>query len=308
MSKTFYEILQDVCTIGHIKQPASFSSTKRPYPEIKQYIKDTLDDICSNYEWTFREKTYTFSTVANQRIYDFPAGFEGKFLLQDGVRMANYIPALYYVPVNILDQIVITTARPRRHSMFNNQLILDPTPNDVYSMSLRYLTSYYAKNPTTVDASSASGQKTLNVTSTTGFSVGDTVYIADNTAYSETGVISTITAGVSLNLVDNLTYTHSAGASVYAQRANFSLTDDTCIIPDRWIKTLVWGAYYLYRQNFKVDDKFVQAQKQYAKYLDSMRGEDSYGRDSSPVFVLGNVRVSNTASVVDAFANTGRWN
>jgi len=63
---------------------------------------------------------------------------------------------------------------------------------------------------TTVDADSASGGTTLNVTATTGFEVGETIEIGYGTAREETGVIASISAGVSLTLTANLTYTHTS--------------------------------------------------------------------------------------------------
>ena len=72
--------------------------------------------------------------------------------------------------------------------------------------------STWTEVETAVDAASASGQKTLNVTSTTGYQIGDIIVIdvtgaGGGTEYAE---VLTITAGVSLNLVASLTYTHNA--------------------------------------------------------------------------------------------------
>jgi len=73
--------------------------------------------------------------------------------------------------------------------------------------------SGYGKNiltNTTVDTDSAAAQTVLNVTSTTGYAVGDTVRIGRGTARAETKVIDTIQAGVSLTMTTNLTYAHTA--------------------------------------------------------------------------------------------------
>lgn len=63
---------------------------------------------------------------------------------------------------------------------------------------------------TTVDADSASGQKVLNVTATTGFSAGNGIIIGENTANEELAVIASVQAGTSLTLVDNLANSHAA--------------------------------------------------------------------------------------------------
>jgi len=63
---------------------------------------------------------------------------------------------------------------------------------------------------TTVDADSAAAQTVLNVTSTTGYTIGDTVRIGRGTARDEKKIISTIQTGVSLTMTANLTYAHTA--------------------------------------------------------------------------------------------------
>lgn len=66
---------------------------------------------------------------------------------------------------------------------------------------------------TTVDDDSASGQKVLNVAATTNMLAGAGVAIDPfgKNGRGEFGVIDTISAGVSITLVGNLTYTHTAG-------------------------------------------------------------------------------------------------
>ena len=63
---------------------------------------------------------------------------------------------------------------------------------------------------TTVDADSNSGQKVLNIAATTSFAVGDRVRINSGGARDESGYIASISAGASITLMDNLTYTHTA--------------------------------------------------------------------------------------------------
>jgi hypothetical protein len=67
-----------------------------------------------------------------------------------------------------------------------------------------------ASPSTTVDQDSASGQKILYVAATTGLGAGDYVAIAQGTAREEHNKVSSIQAGVSLTLENNLTNTHTA--------------------------------------------------------------------------------------------------
>lgn len=65
-------------------------------------------------------------------------------------------------------------------------------------------------NTTTVDADSNSGQKVLSVAATTGLYPGDRLGIGEGTAREEFGFIATVSAGVSVTLMDNLASTHTA--------------------------------------------------------------------------------------------------
>ena len=67
-------------------------------------------------------------------------------------------------------------------------------------------------NETVVDETSAAGQKVLKVADTTGYATDDKIVIARGEVREEDAVVDTVQAGVSLTLVDNLTYQHTAGA------------------------------------------------------------------------------------------------
>ena len=67
----------------------------------------------------------------------------------------------------------------------------------------------YTGTLSTVDADSASGQKILSVAATADYTAGDVVIINKDGAKEEEGKIDTIQAGISITLLDNLTYTHT---------------------------------------------------------------------------------------------------
>lgn len=144
MATTYSTILNNVCILSKETQPSAFSSTNAPYPELKKYIVDVLGDICTSHAWTFLEREYSLSTVNGTREYTLPADLEVKNILTDGVRRSDWTPPLYYVQDSILDQAVLTSGAPIRYSGFNNQLILDPTPDAVYTIPIKYRTIYYA--------------------------------------------------------------------------------------------------------------------------------------------------------------------
>ena len=68
-------------------------------------------------------------------------------------------------------------------------------------------------NETNVDETSLADQKVLKVGATTGYAEGDTVVIGRRTAREEDAVVASIASGVSLTMVANLTYEHTADAN-----------------------------------------------------------------------------------------------
>jgi hypothetical protein len=62
---------------------------------------------------------------------------------------------------------------------------------------------------TTVDEDSTADQKVLKVAATTGFSKGGIVLIGEGTVRQETKMITSVQAGVSLTMTENLTFTHT---------------------------------------------------------------------------------------------------
>lgn len=213
----FYDILKNVCILAHEELPSSFNDVNDPYPEIKQYIKDTVEEVCSKFPWTFREKKYTFNTVANQREYALASGMLASNILEDSVRIVDYNKPLYFMFHQDLDQLMLSSGKPYRYSIYGSNLILDPTPDSAYAVQIKYLTTNY---------------------------------------------------GLS---ADGLT-----------EKVNLNLETDRTIIPERYIKTIEWGAYSLYRQNFRPDEKFKYSKNKFIDYILDMQKSDGYGCDASP--------------------------
>ncbi len=76
---------------------------------------------------------------------------------------------------------------------------------------------------TTVDVTSTVGQKVLSIASTTGFTSGLSVIIGSGTARQEAGKIDTVSAGVSITLVDNLKYEHTSGQADAVAKSRITL-------------------------------------------------------------------------------------
>jgi hypothetical protein len=94
---------------------------------------------------------------------------------------------------------------------------------------------------TTVDENTASGQKVLKVTATTGFAVGRPVLIDKSNINSkrEYNTIASIQDGVSLTLEDNLTYAHTAAEGSAVEMGWFYNTmGDLRTWDSSWIKNM----------------------------------------------------------------------
>ena len=236
MSTSFFSVLQSVCTIAHENVPTDFGDVTQPYPEIKFYIQNVLEEICDGFPWKFRERIYTFNTVAGQKQYTLNMDFSN--IIEDGIRVAGLFPPLYYVPNTELDQFVSTSGKPYRYSLYDGQILLDPVPDNVYSISIKYLTT--------------------------------------NFAFAGDGV---------------------------TEQPNLINASDISIIPDRYIKTLVWGAYAFYRQNFKPDPKYTLACDNFQAYLLEMQQNNNDGGDSGPVITIGKRFNDKRSLLVQEFLN-----
>ncbi|EKE03666.1 MAG: hypothetical protein ACD_20C00171G0001 [uncultured bacterium] len=231
----FYDILKNVCILAHEEQPATFAETSDPYPEIKQYIKNTVEEVCSKFPWTFREKTYTLTTTAVQREYTLQAGLLASNILQDGVRMEGYSKPLYFMYHQDLDKLVLSSGKPYRYSVYGGKLILDPIPDAQYVVTIKYLTVNFA---TSTDGST--------------------------------------------------------------EKANLALETDISIIPERYTKVIEWGAFSLFRQNFKPDEKYSLARNKFLEYLLDMQREDGYGQDA-PASINVDIHYDANASLLRDF-------
>jgi hypothetical protein len=116
--------------------------------------------------------------------------------------------------------------QPEEYTFYNNQILLYPIPDKPYTLTCLYTCNNYAQSVTTVDTVSSAGQKVLSVASTTEYSLNDIVYINKGKSTEETGVVSSVQAGVSLTLVGNLTFTHQVGERVTVERQILQYAND----------------------------------------------------------------------------------
>lgn len=128
---------------------------------------------------------------------------------------------------------------------------------------------------TTVDQDSAAAAKTLYIAATTNLVAGDTLLVdADNSnSKKEVCVVDTVNAGVSVDCVDNLTYTHTAAQA-----------DDT-VLTNR-LGPLSGGGYYLIQLvsaanalvagSFVLGDQYVNGAATYGATFASVAGTTGF--------------------------------
>lgn len=217
----YYNILKNVCVLAHEEKPTAFSTSESPYTEIKQYINDILEEVCSKFYWTYRERSHSLSTISGQKDYALPSGMETSGIIENGVRIEGVSKPLYFIYHSELDSVSQTNGKPYRYSIYSDKLILDPVPDDVYSVVIKYLTVNFAYN-------------------------------SDKTV----------------------------------EKPKLDLETDITILPDRFVKVIEWGAYSLYRQNFKPDNKYRLARDKYIEFLLDMQKHDNYTGDSTPSITI----------------------
>ena len=70
------------------------------------------------------------------------------------------------------------------------------------------------------------------------------------------------------------------------EKPNFELADDVAIMPEKLVKIVEWGAYSMYRQNFKPDGKYQTAREKFLQLLIDAQKRDSYGSDAGASILI----------------------
>jgi len=102
------------------------------------WINDAYFELLMEPEYTFYElDTMDYVvTVANQRIYDLSpiAGLWFILMLRDETNARE----VRKTSIKVLDRAAYTTGQPSKYARFADTLELDPTPDGIYTLKLRY--------------------------------------------------------------------------------------------------------------------------------------------------------------------------
>jgi len=233
----YFELVQNTWTRKAGEVLANWASIQTDdQAKVKLELNDCLRDLWLSYDYIFKDRTITFTTVAGQQDYDIP--FDGK-LKENGLLLQlpnlTSVPEIINVPLkycSFQDEFLRDNeqGQPRKFIMFDQKIRLHPIPDISYTMTCLYETHKWAVSITNVNQDSLTGHNQLYVASTQEFNVGDVVYVARNTSNEETGVISAITvtnqattAGY-FTLAGNLTFTHTSAKAEAVQKEKQDLT------------------------------------------------------------------------------------
>lgn len=102
------------------------------------WINDAYFELLMEPEFTFYELDFEFTivTVADQRAYDLSGVNALWFILM--MRDTTNEREVRKTSVKVIDRLATTTGQPNRYARFANTILLDPIPDDVYSLNVRY--------------------------------------------------------------------------------------------------------------------------------------------------------------------------
>lgn|SRR5574342_157791 len=102
------------------------------------WINDAYFELLMEPEYTFYEldTIHLFDTVANQRVYDLSLVAGLWFILM--VRDMTNEREIRKTSIKVMDRLSQTTGQPNRYARFADTLELDPTPDDVYTIRIRF--------------------------------------------------------------------------------------------------------------------------------------------------------------------------
>jgi hypothetical protein len=195
--KTFKQILDTVYGQAEVnEEQTGFSDYS-----VEQIlaVQFALSEIWEEYDYKFKERSTTFNTVAADSTYDLPYGK----IKDKGLKVSTATRPMS--EIKNADSLSAASAQPYYYFIESNALNLYPTPDAVYSVTMKYLTDYKAKTSAGVE------QDTLE-------SETNVLNIPD---YMENHFITTLAYKAALNKIAGPTdeaYVHMA--SQYAKALN----------------------------------------------------------------------------------------
>lgn len=235
-------------------------------------INDCLKDLWLNYDYIFKDRNTTFSTVVGQQDYNIP--FNGRItndglLIQSITADASQVINSPIVYSNNKNEFIIDNhqGQPVKYTIYNQKIRLYPIPDKVYTINCFYETKNCALAVTNVNTDSLLGQNYLYVASTKEFAEGDNICIAPNTDNEEIACIQSITVSDTtstagkLTLIDNLNFNHLATKAerVIKEKQSLDYENDEPNFPQEYHNILCYMALMRILYNDSVRGRIYQS-------------------------------------------------
>src|SRR3990167_2717073 len=101
----------------------------------KQWVNQAQFSIATSYRFFELEVSVTGSTTSSTRTYSLPSDLRVILSIRDTTNSRKLNKSDW----RTFDKVSQTTGQPSRYDRFGSSIELDPTPDDTYGLSLRYL-------------------------------------------------------------------------------------------------------------------------------------------------------------------------
>ena len=139
MALTFIDIYNSVAEQAWSMYDAD-AETKEDFESgLKSSINKALSELWCSYDFHFRIKTYIVKTQKDINSYDMPTGNIIKKSINDSFVYSVRIDRKYLSLASDLDTREDKVGKPTEFQVYNDNLLLYPTPNDEFNVIIEYL-------------------------------------------------------------------------------------------------------------------------------------------------------------------------
>ncbi len=282
----YFQLIQNVSKEFIGKAPSSFSDvTDKKYKDIIKEIGESVNDFMLDSCHKFRQKRASFQTVEDQQGY---AHIYGN-IIEKGLMITNDDGSKSYLGFDddwqsfILNE-TVEANKPNKYTVALGQLLLSPTPDDAYTMTVLFLTQNFIKGIYTTDAESAAEQKNVYLASTAGLLAGMYITIEPGTPREETVLVASVTTNDYITSTTDLINTHASSSTIETYKTSFEYETDEPNFPTLFHKIIEYMAlmrlYYDDQENLR---KYTQ---QYVNLYKSITQESKGSTESKLRFIV----------------------
>lgn len=137
----YFDLIKRTAIYLKYKEPTVFTDNKIHITEIKYKLNSVLKEICSAYTWNFRRKNTTLNITTDQAEYDFSGEIES-------IKIQGENNSLIKIYEEDLKNYSNLNNKPEYYTQRNEKIIIYPTPNNTYTLDIKYFTYNFATDST----------------------------------------------------------------------------------------------------------------------------------------------------------------